>query len=178
MRNLIIRLYKIISTILLVSIVGLAVLLVGVRVVGLTPYTVLSGSMEPYYHVGSLIYVKKLPVEQIQVGDAITFVLNEDLVVATHRVVKVDQEEQVFYTKGDANEMADASPVSFKNVLGKATFSIPYLGYFSSFIATDKGKVVGGCVLVVVLLLVFTPDIMHWVDKDSKGKAKEQEVKP
>ena len=34
--------------------VALTVLLVGVRVIGLTPYTVLSGSMEPTYRVGSL----------------------------------------------------------------------------------------------------------------------------
>ena len=49
-----------ITTVLVALVVVLAILLVGVRVVGLTPYVVLSGSMEPTYHTGSLIYVKKV----------------------------------------------------------------------------------------------------------------------
>ena len=49
-----------ISGILVAVVVLLAIALVGVRVVGLQPYVVLSGSMEPAYHVGSLIYVKSV----------------------------------------------------------------------------------------------------------------------
>lgn len=52
---------NIISTVLVVLLIILALLLAGVRVFGLTPYTVLSGSMEPNYHVGSLVYIKKTP---------------------------------------------------------------------------------------------------------------------
>ena len=46
-----------ISTVAVVLVVILALLLVGVRLVGLRPMCVLSGSMEPTYHTGSLIYV-------------------------------------------------------------------------------------------------------------------------
>ena len=81
--------WNIFTTIIVVIIVLLAVLLVGVRIAEFDVYTVLSGSMEPAFHVGSLIYVKNVSPEEIQVGDPITFVLNEDLVVATHRVVEV-----------------------------------------------------------------------------------------
>lgn len=65
----------------------LAMLLAGIRLLGFSPYAVLSGSMEPAYHVGDLIYVEKVAPEEIKVGDPITFVLNDDLVAATHRVV-------------------------------------------------------------------------------------------
>ena len=47
--------FKVVTTLLVAVIVLLAVLLVGVRLIGLEPYTVLSGSMEPTYHTGSLI---------------------------------------------------------------------------------------------------------------------------
>ena len=75
----------------------LAILLVGVRVVGFSPYTVLSGSMEPTYSVGDLIYVKTVDPDSIKVGDPITFVANEKLVVATHRVVAVDGQNRFHF---------------------------------------------------------------------------------
>lgn len=84
------RIWNLVGGILVGLIVLLAVALVGVRALGLTPYAVLSGSMEPAYHVGSLIYVKKVDPGEVQVGDAITFVVNDDLLVATHRVVDVE----------------------------------------------------------------------------------------
>ena len=43
-------------TVLVVLVVLLAVLLVGVRLCGLQVYSVLSGSMEPDYPVGSLFF--------------------------------------------------------------------------------------------------------------------------
>ena len=47
----------------------------------------------------------------MQVGDAITFVLNEDLDVVTHRVISIDAENEHFYTQGDANDAPDGAPV-------------------------------------------------------------------
>ena len=52
--------WNVISSILVALVVLLALLLVGARLFGLQVYTVLSGSMEPTYHTGSLIYVKKV----------------------------------------------------------------------------------------------------------------------
>ena len=54
------RIWNWVSSVLVGIVVLLAIALVGVRVVGLQPYVVLSGSMEPTYHVGSLIYVKSV----------------------------------------------------------------------------------------------------------------------
>lgn len=45
----------------------LAMLLAGIRLFGFSPYAVLSGSMEPTYHVGALIYVKKVSPETIKI---------------------------------------------------------------------------------------------------------------
>ncbi len=166
--------YNTITTVLVVVVVALAALLVGVRLVGLTPYSVLSGSMEPTYHVGSLIYVKDVEPSEIQVGDPITFVLNEDLVVATHRVIEIDAENQHFYTKGDANESPDSSPVHFNNLIGKPVFTIPYLGYLSDFLSTEKGMIVGGCGFIVLMLFLFFPEILKLADgKKSKPEVKE-----
>lgn len=160
--------WNVVSTVLVVLIVLCAVFLMGSRIMGYQVYTVISGSMEPEYRVGDLLYVKKVDVNTIKVGDPITFILNEDLVVATHRVVRVDSENQRFYTKGDANEIEDNDPVHFNNVIGVPQFSIPLLGYVSDYIQHPPGMYVTIAVGVVLILLVFAPDLL--------GKKKEVEV--
>lgn len=84
------KIWNWIGTLLVVAMVALAILLVGVRVIGLTPFAVLSGSMEPTYHVGALIYVKPIDPADVEVGMPLTFVVDESLLVATHRVVGIE----------------------------------------------------------------------------------------
>ena len=196
------KLWSVITTLLVAVMVILAVLLVGVRVVGLTPYAVLSGSMEPTYHVGALIYVKDVDPADITVGMPITFVVNEDLLLATHRVVDIEvlttRQEQVldeagnpvlddegnpvveeipldeptyyFQTKGDANDAVDGTPVHYKNVVGTPGFSIPYLGYLSSWLQTRQGMIMGICIALVLVILTFLPDLLRAVDEPKKPK--------
>ena len=70
-----------------------------------------------------------------------------------------------YFTKGDANEVADGTSVHYKNVIGKPVFSIPYLGYISNYIQSPQGMYVAIAVGAMVLLLVFLPDIFS-----KKGK--------
>jgi signal peptidase len=133
----------------------------GSRLVGYQVFNVISGSMEPEYSVGDLIYVKKVNTKDIKVGMPITFVLNEDLVVATHRVIEIDAENQHFYTKGDANETADSAPVHFNNVIGVPQFSIPKLGYVSDFVQNPPGMYITIGVGVLLILIVFIPDMVR-----------------
>ncbi|MDY5754225.1 MAG: signal peptidase I [Eubacteriales bacterium] len=161
-------------SVIVAVVVLLAVAFVGVRVVGLQPFTVLSGSMEPTYHTGSLIYVKSVEPQDVHVGDPITFVLNEDLVVATHRVIEIDAENERFYTKGDANESADGSPVHFNNLIGVPVFTIPLLGYVANFVTNPPGMYIALAGVAVLLLLTFVPDLIKKVDsgRDTNAKGK------
>ncbi len=202
-----VKIWNAITTLLVVFVMLMAVLLVGVRLIGLTPYAVLSGSMEPTYHVGSLIYVKDTDPADIEIGDPITFVVNEDLLVATHRVVDkevflttekpvLDENEQpvldengdplmeevpleepsyYFQTKGDANAEVDGSPVYYKNVVGVPVFSIPLLGYLSSWLQTRQGMIMGISIALVIIILTFLPDLLKLVDEPEKKKEEEAE---
>ena len=167
-------------SVIVAVVVLLAVAFVGVRVVGLQPFTVLSGSMEPTYHTGSLIYVKSVEPQDVHVGDPITFVLNEDLVVATHRVIEIDAENERFYTKGDANESADGSPVHFNNLIGVPVFTIPLLGYVANFVTNPPGMYIALAGVAVLLLLTFVPDLIKKVDSggdtNAKGKKNKEGV--
>ena len=74
------KIWNWLSGTLISMVVLIAIALVGVRLVGLKPFVVLSGSMEPTYHVGSLIYVKSIDYKQLQVGDPITYMISQDTV--------------------------------------------------------------------------------------------------
>lgn len=162
-------------------VVILAVLLVGVRLIGLQVFTVLSGSMEPTYHVGALIYVKKVDPMELEAGDVITFMLDEDT-VATHRVVEVVPDEEDpsvirFRTKGDANDNVDGGLVHYKNVLGTPVFTIPMLGYLASYIQNPPGTYVAISVGAVLLLLVFLPDLFTQEEKPRRKRGKYERVR-
>ena len=178
MNNSLKKIWNVISSILVALVVLLALLLVGARVVGLQVFTVLSGSMEPTYHTGSLIYVKKVDPYTIKEGQPITFMLDENT-VATHRVVGIvpDEEDPAvirFRTKGDANEAEDGSLVHYKNVIGTPIFSIPYLGYVADYIQHPPGMYIAISAGAVLLLLVFIPDIFA----DDKEKEKKKKSAP
>ena len=141
----------------------LTVLLVGARVVGLQVFSVLSGSMEPTYHTGALIYVKKVDPETIQKGQVITFLLDEDT-TATHRVVDIVPDEDDpsvlrFRTKGDANQAEDGELVHYKNVVGTPVFSIPYLGYVAEYIRRPPGIYALVAVVALLLFLLILPEV-------------------
>ena len=167
------KIWNVVSSILVALVVLLALLLVGARLMGLQVFVVLSGSMEPTYRTGSLIYVKKVDPYTIQEGQPITFMMNETT-VATHRVVGIvpDEEDPTvirFRTKGDANDAEDGGLVHYKNVIGRPVFSIPYLGYVADYIQHPPGRYVAISAGAVLLLLVFLPDVFS-EDPDKKKK--------
>jgi len=164
------KIWNIVSTALVVLMVLCAVFLMGSRVMGYQCFTVISGSMEPKYSVGDLIYVKKVDANTIKVGDDITFILNEDLVVATHRVVRIDTENQRLYTKGLANEIEDSDPVHFNNVIGVPQFSIPKLGYVSNFVQNPPGMYITIGVGIILILAVFLPDMIGKKKKEDEDE--------
>ena len=165
------KIWDTVTTTLVILVVIFAIFLMGSRLVGLQVFNVISGSMEPTYSVGDLLYVKTVDPDSVKVGDPITFVLNEDLVVATHRVVAVDSENRQFITKGDANETEDANPVHFNNLVGVPVFAIPLLGYVSAYIQNPPGMYVAIALGVVLLAVVFLPDLIT----KKKGKEEPQE---
>lgn len=161
------KIWDTVTTALVALTVAFALLLVGCRLLGYRVFNVISGSMEPTYSVGDLLYVKPVDPEEVKVGDPITFVLNENLVVATHRVIEIDAENQFFSTKGDANEHADAAPVHFNNLIGIPKFHIPLLGYISDYIQHPPGTYFTIAFCVVLLAAVFLPDLLFKDDEES-----------
>ncbi|MBE6111937.1 MAG: signal peptidase I [Peptococcaceae bacterium] len=178
MGKTLLKIWNGITTILVVLVVVLALLLAGPRILGMDVFTVLSGSMEPTYHTGSLIYVKDVDPFELEAGDVITFMLDEDT-VATHRVVEVVPDEEDastvrFRTKGDANNAEDGSLVHYKNVLGSPVFTIPKLGYFANFIQNPPGMYLAISAGAVLLMMVFLPDLFTSDDSEEPKRRRKK----
>ncbi|MDO5041369.1 MAG: signal peptidase I [Peptoniphilus sp.] len=173
MKEIIKNIWNILTTIIVALVVLLAIALAGVRLIGIDVFAVLSGSMEPAYPVGSLIYVKDVDYRDLKAGDVITFMLSEDI-VATHRIIEVvpdenDPETLRYRTKGDANNTEDGSLVHYKNVIGSPVFTIPKLGYFADYIQKPPGTYMAISVGAILLFLVFLPELFS-SDEDKKKR--------
>ncbi|NTW89292.1 MAG: signal peptidase I [Candidatus Moranbacteria bacterium] len=118
---------------------ALAVLLSMFSVAGVRLYTVLSGSMEPTLHTGSIIFV--IPQASYQVGDVVTRKTEDPAVTVTHRISeKIDRDgDTVFHTKGDANDVADAEDIPVSSIIGKEAVTVPWMGYAVNFAKTKEG---------------------------------------
>jgi signal peptidase len=121
------------------------VLLLAVMVVALpmltksTPYTVLTSSMNPSYPAGTLVITKPTDVQQIRIGDVITYQIKSgEPAVITHRVIQIVEpakagDEVNFITKGDANSLADPQ-VKPVQVRGVVWYAVPFIGWINNVI--------------------------------------------
>lgn len=103
------------------------------KIAGYQLLRVLTYSMSPAIEENSLIIIREVPQEEIQVGDIITFVSEDPDLMGfynTHRVnsIQIDEEtgEKKYITKGDKNTYIDVYPVSYNQVAGKYCYSIPF----------------------------------------------------
>ena len=133
---------------------------------GYKPLVVLTGSMEPTYHTGSIIYYKHVNQNELKEGDNITFKMGEYTV--SHRINKIDN--GLYETKGDANNTVDANKITYNDILGKdLNISIPYLGYYVKFIKDNM------YLLVIVAFILIFEFILDNITKNKKEIIKEEE---
>ena len=122
-------------------------------VLGYSVMTVLSGSMAPEIPKGALIINKQVDLNSIQVGDDITFMIDEKTTV-THRVIAIVENhnktgKRGFQTQGIANLAVDRDIVHADNVVGKVIFHDKNIGMAVNFVMTHP------LLIGVILALVF-----------------------
>jgi signal peptidase len=142
-------------------------ILLGILLVGsLAPFAgyqvrlVESGSMEPTVPLGSIVFTTQ--VETYAVGDIITFKRTVNDEVITHRIVELtDNEEQIIYsTQGDANNVSDRYQVLPQEILGKVVWHLPRIGFVVDFVKKPLGfsLIIG----VPALLIAFEESQKIW----------------
>ncbi|AOX66509.1 signal peptidase I [Curtobacterium sp. BH-2-1-1] len=135
------------STGLLVIVAGLAVVLIVVpKATGSTPLTVLTQSMDPTLPPGTLLVVRPTPVEDIRIGDVVTYqITSGQPAVISHRVVSVASSSdgsRTFTLKGDNNALADPEPVMAAQVRGVVWYSLPDIGLVNQLVNGSRSWLV------------------------------------
>ncbi|MFZ6990288.1 signal peptidase I [Curtobacterium sp. RRHDQ66] len=150
------------STGMLVVVAGLAVVLIVIpKATGSTPLTVLTQSMEPTLPPGTLLVVRPTPLEDIRIGDVVTYqIVSGQPAVISHRVVAVESSSagaRTFVLKGDNNAEPDSSPVTAAQVRGVVWYSIPEVGYVNQLVNGSRGwliPVVAGILLAYSAVMI------------------------
>jgi len=130
---------------------------------------VLSGSMEPGYARGDLLFLTLRPSDPIQAGDVVVFRIDGRDIPIVHRVMRVHGEHPnsattgdglYLLTKGDNNYVDDRglyAPgqlyISRRNLMGKAVGYLPHVGIVT-ILMNDypalKFVLIGGLALLVI----------------------------
>ena len=107
---------------------------------GLQRYVIMGGSMEGTYDLGSVVFEEVVPVEELRVGDVITYVPPAESgidTLVTHRITEIDGAD--FRTQGDANPAVD--PWTFQLTAAtqpRVVAHVPYVG-FAFMALADRG---------------------------------------
>ena len=144
-------------------VLALAALMLVPAALGFHRYVIVSGSMTGTYDTGSVVFGEPRPVEDLAVGDVITYappVGAAPTALVTHRIVAIGRNplgRRTFRTKGDAN--ADVDPWRFS--LDEARqpvirFHVPYVGYAISALSDRETRMalIGGPALLIAFAVL------------------------
>jgi signal peptidase len=141
------KLFNLITTALLIVFILFAVLLVGVRLLGIEPYIVLSGSMEPEIRTGSLIYIDTLTPEEaraLKAGDTVTFVVDKQGTKVTHKIYEVVGQGYVRDKNGNLVNGDDGQPIEMKDENGEPIIMYTTYGINNKNESTPTGYTLDG----------------------------------
>ncbi len=144
------------AVLLMVLALGALVIVVP-AISGGTALTVLTQSMEPKLPPGTLIIIRPTPIDEITIGDVLTYQIKSgEPAVVSHRVISraVDSKGRTtFITKGDNNDLPDAAPVQKVQIKGTLWYSIPWLGYVNNLVGGQGRSLL--LPLVVAALFIY-----------------------
>ena len=145
------KVIKAVINALMTMILIFGIIFVLLYVIGIEPFVVESGSMQPTIQTGSLSFINKnVDYEKIKENDVIAFRAQTGNLV-THRVIKIT--DVGFETKGDSNDISDGVSTTKDNYIGKNIFSIPKAGFLVKIIQTPRGKII--LITFIILILIY-----------------------
>ena len=132
-----------------------------IKVLGISQYIVMTGSMEPNYNIGDIVIDKEIKKEEIKVGDVITFSESDGKSVITHRIIDIIEKdgETYYQTKGDNNSSPDQDLVSYNQIQVKAIYKLDKIGLVLRSFTTGTG--------IIILALII---ILGYMKSDRKEK--------
>lgn len=179
--------YGIINTLSVIIIAAAVVVLIVVlftkpgkppSIGGFTLLRITTGSMAPTYDIDTMILVEEVAPSEIQVGDVISFYSSDpalDGAVNTHRVTEIekDEDQYVYTTKGDGNNIADPYTVQSEHLIGKVIWSSVLLGKISRLVSNPLIFIP---VILVPLAVILLTNFVQTISLARKIAKEEEEA--
>ena len=131
-----------------------------ISIFGYQGFIVKSNSMAATdFKAGDLIIVKKVDPKELSVGDIITFKSsdpNNFQKVITHKIRKIEDNNQVYTTYGTSTNIDDVKKVLSANLIGRYLFKISKLGFLLNFL---KNNLLFFLIFSSLCYLIFTLNI-------------------
>ena len=149
-----------------------------IAIFGIRFFYVASGSMLPQYGVGDILISQETDPENINVGDAITYLGNKGSMngmIVTHQVVEKNMTEDgkyTFVTKGTANTIVDPA-VSEDQVYGKVLGKSQILSFICKLLQNIYGFYF---IIIVPLGIILAKFIFNFlVSREEKKSSMEED---
>jgi signal peptidase I len=140
--------------------------------VGLKPYTVRSGSMEPAISTGDIVVDSTIHPTEAGIGDIVTFKDPEgsgELITHRVRAMRRDGDQIDVVTRGDANNNVERWSVPADGTIGKVDYRIPKLGYALASTGSGPGRI--ALIAIPALLLCGLGLVRIWAPQRVGAKA-------
>ena len=138
-------------------------------------FTVISGSMEPRYNIGDVLFAKEVEPESIKVGDTISYLGTQNSFrdkVVTHEVTKIEKTDGKYYfhTKGLTNLVEDPI-VSEDQLYGKVIYKSVIISLVYKIVSTNIGFYL--FIIVPILYIIGSELIITMLNKEEKKRSQE-----
>ena len=140
---------------------------------GLSFAVVATGSMEPEIGIHDVIVTAAQ--DSYGVNDIVTYYDSAQGISVTHRIVR--EEDGVFYTKGDANNAEDPSPVQVGQIVGKVVSVWKNAGAAVQFLQSPMGLFAVLAAGIVIWLVVDLSAGAWKKERAAKNENQEEEKK-
>lgn len=173
--------YKIVRTLLYV-VVGLLLLIIVVQKVtnnnlsigGVRVFMIISESMKDEYEIGDILVSKHADVEDINIGDNVTYLGEKSEfrnLIITHKVVEKKQkgDDYYFITRGTANEVDDPE-IRYDQIYGKVVYKMIIL----SAIAKLMNNQLTYYILFTMVALIISIEIVSTLFELNDGKEEDE----
>lgn len=133
-----------------------------IKIFQFKPYVVVTESMEPVINVNDLIIVTNPNLDELEVGDIVTFSADIDYngtkEVVTHYIYSIETNSQgnrTYRTVRNGSDVPDAWLLLDDDILGSYAFKIPKLGVLINFAKSPFGIAAISVNVIVIVLIVY-----------------------
>jgi signal peptidase I len=153
---------------------------------GYERYVITGGSMSGTIEKGSVVFAKPVPVEDLAVGDVITYMPPADSGIhnlVTHRLVEIEQGDTgqlVMRTKGDAVPHVDPWTFSLvEDVQPVVEYTVPTLGYLLIALADREMRMliigVPAALIALLALIELSRNALGaWSERDHRSSTSDR----